>query len=121
MRTEELVEIFIDDLRRRFAKDFLDLLILQMVEAEPTWGYDIIKKTEASYKVRLRHGALYPTLNMLEAKGLVKSRKELQKGRVRKIYKITKDGKQLLNAYQNFLTEQMPKKTINASPRETRK
>jgi len=111
MKTEESVEILIDKIRRRFAKGFLDLLILQLVEAQPTWGYDIIKKTETTYKVKLRHGALYPMLNKLRAKGLVRSRKELQKGRVRKIYEITKDGRQLLHAYYGFLMEQMPKKS----------
>jgi len=120
MKNEESFEILMDKLKHRFAKAFLDLLILQMVEAKPTWGYDIIKKTETTYKLKLRHGALYPMLNKLKAKGLIKCRKELQKGRVRKIYEITKDGKMLLHAYYGFLMEQMPKKTSNESP-ETRK
>jgi len=120
MKTEKSVEILTEELRRRFAKSFLDLFILQMVETEPTWGYDIIKKTQTNYKVTLRHGALYPMLNMLEAKGLIKSRKELQKGRVRKIYEITKDGKKLLRSYHEFLREQTPKENINRNL-ETRK
>ena len=120
MKNEESFEILMDKLKHRFAKGFLDLLILQMVEAKPTWGYDIIKKTETTYKLKLRHGALYPMLNKLKAKGLIKCRKELQKGRVRKIYEITKDGKLLLNVYYGFLMEQMPKKTSNENL-ETRK
>jgi DNA-binding PadR family transcriptional regulator len=86
------------------------MLILRLVEAEPTWGYDIIKKTETAYQVKLRHGALYPMLKKLEEKGFVKSRKELQKGRVRKIYEITIKGKQILKAYHDSLKEQIPKK-----------
>jgi len=109
MKDEESNAEFNNELTRRFAKGFLDMLILQFVEAEPTWGYDIIKKTEMSYKVKLRHGALYPMLNKLEAKGLVKSRRELQKGRARKIYEITEDGKQLLYAYNDFLRAQTRK------------
>jgi PadR family transcriptional regulator PadR len=105
-----------DELRHRFAKGFLDLLILQLIETKPTWGYDIIKKTETTYKLKLRHGALYPMLNKLKTKGLIKCRSELQKGRVRKIYEITNDGKLLLHAYYGFLIEQMPKKTSNKSP-----
>lgn len=120
MKNEESAEILTDKLRYRFAKGFLDMLILQLVEAKPTWGYDIIKKTETTYKIKLRHGALYPMLNKLNAKGLVKCRKELQKGRVRKVYEITEDGKLLLNAYYEFLMEQMPKKPNNKS-QETRK
>jgi len=112
MKNEELIEDFTDELKRRFAKSFLDVFILQLVDAEPTWGYDIIKKTETTYKVKLRHGALYPMLNELETKRLLKSRKELKKGRARKIYEITKDGKQLLHVYYDFFREQLPKKTI---------
>jgi len=112
MKTEESAEVLTDDVKRRFAKSFLDILILQLIEAKATWGYDIIKKTEAEYKVKLRHGALYPMLNELEAKRLLKSRKELKKGRARKIYEITKDGKQLLHVYYDFFREQLPKKTI---------
>jgi len=112
MKDEESVEVFIDEFRRRFTRSFLDMLILRSVEAEPTWGYDIIKETKATYKVKLRHGALYPMLNKLEAKGYVKSRKELQKGRVRKIYEITKRGKQVLLAYYDSLGEQLPKENI---------
>ena len=120
MNNEESVEILMDRLRYRFAKGFLDLLILQLIETKPTWGYDIIKKTETTYKLKLRHGALYPMLNTLKAKGFIKCRRELQKGRVRKIYAITQDGRLLLHAYYAFLVEQMPKKTINESS-ETRK
>jgi len=112
MENQESVEVFTHQIKRRFVKSFLDILILRSVEAEPTWGYNIIKETEATYKVKLRHGALYPMLNKLEAKGLVKSRKELQKGRARKIYEITVKGKQTLHAYYDSLKEQLPKESI---------
>jgi len=115
MGNQESVEALTNEIRRRFVKGFLDLLILQLVEAKPTWGYDIIKKTETTYNVKLRHGALYPMLNMLETKGLLKSRRELKKGRVRKIYHITENGKKLLNACHNFLAELMSGKVINES------
>jgi len=112
MENQESVEVFTHQIKRRFVKNFLDMLILRSVEAKPTWGYNIIKEAEAKYKVKLRHGALYPMLNKLEAKGLVKSRKELQKGRVRKIYQITMKGKQILHAYYDSLKEQLPKENI---------
>ncbi len=63
--TDEVLET---ELKRRFLSAFLDLLILRLVHTQPTWGYSIIKKTEASYGVKLRHGALYPMLNTLENK-----------------------------------------------------
>jgi len=115
MENQESVEIFTNEIRRRFVKNFLDILILRMVEAKPTWGYDIIKETETKYKVKLRHGALYPMLNKLETKGFVKSRKQLQKRRVRKIYEITMKGKHMLHAYYDSLREQIPKENIKGS------
>lgn len=100
-------QVFKEELKRRFASDFLDLLILQLIQAQPAWGYNIIKRTEAKYGVKLRHGALYPMLNMLETKGLINSEKEIEKGRVRKTYEITKEGAKLLHTFHGFLKEQI--------------
>ena len=111
MKNEKSVNVLVDEIWRRFAKSFLDILILRLVDTEATWGYDIIKKTETQYRIKLRHGALYPMLNELEAKGLVKSKRELHKGRTRKIYEITKDGTQLLGAYYDFIKEHLPNQT----------
>jgi len=102
MQDNQSAEVLTNEIRRRFAKSFLDILILQQVKTKPTWGYNIIKKTETQYGVKLRHGALYPLLNELEAKGLLKSKREIQKGRTRKIYEITEQGTQLLNSYYAF-------------------
>ena len=101
-QTDEVLET---ELKRRFLSAFLDLLILRLVHTQPTWGYSIIKKTETSYGVKLRHGALYPMLNTLENKDFITSRKDLHKGRIRKIYEITADGKKLLDIFDNFLKE----------------
>jgi len=116
MKENEQVEILMNQIMRRFAKSFLDILILRLVDAEATWGYNIIKKTEMEYDVKLRHGALYPMLNKLEKGGLVKSRKELQKGRARKVYQITDAGKQLLNAYYDFARRHLPNRASEQQP-----
>jgi DNA-binding PadR family transcriptional regulator len=108
MKNTQSAENLTDQIKRRFSKSFLDILLLQLIKAGPTWGYEIIKKTEIQYQVKLRHGALYPMLKELESKGLVKSRRELQKGRARKVYEITKDGNQHLEAYYNFIRQHLP-------------
>jgi len=110
MKDNESVDTFMDQIRRRFAKGFLDILILRLVDATPTWGYDIMKKTQHAYNVKLRHGALYPMLNELEARGLVKSTRELEKGRARKVYQITEAGSQLLEAYYDFIKQNLPRR-----------
>ncbi len=114
MTNNQSADDLTDQIKRRFSKSFLDILILQLIDAEPTWGYEIIKKTETQYKVKLRHGALYPLLNELEARGLVKSRRELQKGRARKVYEITKDGTRHLEAYYDFLKQHLPVQAQNS-------
>lgn len=102
--------VFAVELEHRLVKDFLDILILQLVEAQPMWGYMIIKKTESLYGVKLRHGALYPMLNSLEARGFIRSRKQLEKGRVRKVYEITPEGEKVLDIYLEFMKKQMSRK-----------
>jgi len=107
MEDINLNEAFTKIMERRFVKSFLDLFILKLIQSEPMWGYKILKKTEALHEIKLRHGALYPLLNALEANGFIKSEQELQKGRMRKVYRITPKGEHLLKTYQNFLKQQL--------------
>ncbi|MDH5420027.1 MAG: PadR family transcriptional regulator [Candidatus Bathyarchaeota archaeon] len=97
---------------QRITRNFLDILILRLIQTEPMWGYKIIKKTERLFGIRIRHGALYPLLNSLEAKGYVRSIKTAKGGRVRKVYEITSKGIQLVDAYYDFLREQLQKLDI---------
>jgi DNA-binding PadR family transcriptional regulator len=73
------------------------------------WGYKIIKKTQKLFDIKLRHGALYPLLSTLEADGYAKSEKITTKGRIRRVYSITKKGTHLVDAYYDFLKEQLEK------------
>ena len=62
---------------------------------------------EADFNVKLRHGALYPMLNSLEKRGFLTSQKQQESGRARKVYTITKDGKDYLKSYYVILREQL--------------
>jgi DNA-binding PadR family transcriptional regulator len=92
---------------RRITRNFLDILVLRLIQAEPMWGYKIIKKTHRLFGIKLRHGALYPLLNSLETEGYAKSEKTTKEGRVRKVYHITPKGKKLVEAYHEFLKQQL--------------
>ena len=92
---------------QRITKNFLDILILRLIQTEPMWGYKIIKKTKALFNIKLRHSALYPLLNSLEKEGYITSKKTTAGGRLRKIYKITQKGTQLVDEYNNFLKQQL--------------
>ncbi|PVX24899.1 MAG: PadR family transcriptional regulator [Candidatus Bathyarchaeum sp.] len=97
---------------QRITRNFLDILVLRLIQTEPMWGYKIIKKTQRLFGIKLRHGALYPLLNTLEKKGYAKSEKTTKGGRVRKNYRITPKGVQLVEAYYEFLKEQLEKLDI---------
>jgi DNA-binding PadR family transcriptional regulator len=62
---------------------------------------------EATYQIKLGHGILYPLLNTLEKSGYIQSKQEKHKGRVRKTYKITPKGNQLIEAYHEILKQQI--------------
>jgi DNA-binding PadR family transcriptional regulator len=76
------------------------------------WGYKIKKQVETKFDVTLRHGALYPLLNSLEMKGFLTSQKQQQGGRTRKVYTITKKGKEYIETYNSILKEQIEIKDI---------
>lgn len=97
---------------QRITRNFLDILVLRLIQAEPMWGYKIIKKTKKLFGIKLRHGALYPLLNNLEKDGYTKSEKTTIRGRVRKVYNITPKGTQLVDAYYDFLKDQLKKMDI---------
>jgi DNA-binding PadR family transcriptional regulator len=76
------------------------------------WGYKIKKQVETKYEVKLRHGALYPLLKALEQKGFLKSQKQQQGGRTRKVYTITEKGRGYIETYDSILKEQIQKQDI---------
>jgi PadR family transcriptional regulator, regulatory protein PadR len=88
-------------------RNLLDIQLLRIIEAQPTWGYKIKKQVENEFSIKLRHGALYPTLNSLEEKGFVASKKQQKDGRARKVYTITADGKTYLKIYYGILQGQL--------------
>lgn len=94
---------------QRIFRNFLDITLLRFVREEPMWGYKIIKHAEEKYGVILRHGALYPMLRSLEEKGLLRSREDVEGGRIRKVYEITSKGIQLIDAYDEILKSQLEK------------
>jgi PadR family transcriptional regulator PadR len=104
-----LTEHFRKQIVQRITRNFLDILTLRLIQTAPMWGYKIIKETKRLFGIKLRHGALYPLLNSLEAEGYAISEKSTKGGRVRKVYRITPKGTELVDAYQEVLKEQLQK------------
>ena len=101
---------FKKEIVQRITKNLLDIQILRLVQTQSLWGYKIKKQMETKFDVKLRHGALYPLLNTLEQKGFLTSKKQQQGGRTRKVYTITKKGKQYVETYNSILEEQIQNK-----------
>jgi PadR family transcriptional regulator PadR len=115
-------ETYKDEIVQHIIRNLLDVQLLRIVQNGPTWGYHIKKQVEEQFNVKLRHGALYPTLRTLEERGFLESKKEQKNGRARKIYVITKEGKDYLQTYCNIIKELLDEKpkldNVNPGKRE---
>jgi len=76
----------------------LPTLILEAVEQEPSHGYRIAQRIKERSKgvLDFKEGTLYPALHKLENDGLVASSEEVENGRPRRYYRITKSGRAAL-------------------------
>jgi|SRR5687768_7379180 len=80
----------------------LDLIVLQLLQAEPTNGYDLTLRIQAITKevLNVNAGSLYPALYRLEERGLVRAVwGQTDRGRRAKVYSVTAAGRK-------YLTEQ---------------
>jgi transcriptional regulator len=84
----------------------LDLIVLQLLRAEPTNGYDLSLRIQAisADVLRVNAGSLYPALYRLEERGLIEAEwRDTAKGRRAKVYSLTAAGrKQLVEQRENW-------------------
>jgi transcriptional regulator len=84
-----------------FLPGTLDLIVLQLLDAEPTNGYDLALRIQAitSEVLNVNAGSLYPALYRLEQRGLLRaSWTESDNGRRTKTYSLTASGRKQLGA-----------------------
>jgi PadR family transcriptional regulator, regulatory protein PadR len=76
----------------------LPALILEALMREPSHGYRIAQSIKQRSKgvLDFKEGTLYPALHKLESEGLVDSYEEVESGRPRRYYRITKSGRATL-------------------------
>jgi len=87
----------------KLTKGLLDLIVLQLLDNEPMHGYKIITRIRRNFGVYFGPSTIYPLLNTLEKKGYVKSEWDMQNDRPRKVFKLTTDGRTLLNFTEDSL------------------
>ena len=98
-------EIYKKEIVQHIIRNLLEIKLLRIIQAQPTWGYKIKKQIEADFNIKLRHGALYPALNSLEKKGFLQSKTQQKGKRARKVYTITENGKIYLETYYSIIKE----------------
>jgi PadR family transcriptional regulator, regulatory protein PadR len=79
----------------------LELIVLQLLRAEPTNGYELAQRIEAISRdvLSVNAGSLYPALYRLEARDLIRAKWEESKtGRRVKVYSLTAAGHRELAA-----------------------
>ena len=82
-----------------FLAGTLDLIVLQLLQAEPTNGYDLTLRIQAisNEVLNVNAGSLYPALYRLEQRGLLKAAWDRSdSGRRTKVYSVTAAGRRQL-------------------------
>ena len=77
----------------------LDLIVLQLLHGEPTNGYDLTLRIQATTNdvLNVNAGSLYPALYRLEQRGLLRAAwAESDSGRRTKVYSLTPAGRKHL-------------------------
>ena len=87
----------------KLTKGLLDTIVLQYLDEESMHGYQIISKIRKGFGVYLGPSTVYPMLGLLEKKGYVTSVWNMFAVRPRKMYKLTNEGKNVLNFAENSL------------------
>ena len=78
----------------------LPTLILEALEHQPDHGYSIAQRIKKRSRgvLDFKEGTLYPALHKVEQEELVESYEEIEKGRTRRYYRITKADRGALAA-----------------------
>jgi transcriptional regulator len=79
----------------KFLTGSLDMMILQVAQRGPTYGYEItqevMKRSEGFFE--LKEGSLYPALHRLARKGMLECYwEDKDTGRRRRFYRLTAEG-----------------------------
>ena len=88
-----------DRFSQQLKKGILEMLVLQLICENPTYGYELLSRLKkiSCGRFALKEGTLYPILRTLENAGAVTAYEhEAPSGRKRRYYHLTTKGKGLL-------------------------
>jgi len=93
------------EIKTRLVKCLLELVILQLFNEKEMHGYQIIKEIRKEYGVYFGPSTIYPLLNSLEKRKLVRGKWEMHKNRPRKTHQLSAYGRNQLYLSMAFLTQ----------------
>lgn len=95
---------------RELVKGSTSLILLQLLEENDMYGYELVKEMEgrSGHALQVKEGTLYPALHKLEKQQYIEAYwREPDKGPARKYYRITEVGKEILEQktkeWKNFV------------------
>ena len=91
------------EVQTKLTKGLLDTIILQYLQQESMHGYQLITKIRKGFGVYFGPSTIYPLLGFLEKKGYIQSAWNMECERPKKVYKLTEQGKSVLNYAENSL------------------
>lgn len=113
---------FLEKLRVRVIKNFMDILILTEIEKDSLTGYDVIRLIHRRFGVLVSSGTVYSLMYSLERDGLIKGVWDQRK----RVYKLTEKGEGDIKAVtkanaeiQKFLRNILKLNADQQSPQKT--
>ncbi len=82
-------------------RGYYKAIVLYLLSSGPMSGYEMIKTIEGFFKGKIKPspGTIYPLLKFLEEEGYITSEEHYVGKKLKRIYKITEEGRKLLNSY----------------------
>ena len=88
---------FLEKLRERVVKNFMDILVMKEIEEHSLSGYDVIGLVHRKFGSLISSGTVYSMLYSLEREGLIEGVPNQRK----RVYVLTEKGKQNIKAITN--------------------
>jgi len=89
---------------RKLFLAFMRIHILHHAEKEEFFGLWMIEELR-SHGYEISSGTLYPILHSMDKDGILKSREKTVEGKVRKYYRLTEEGKEILKEVEKKTKE----------------
>lgn len=95
---------FFDNWTVQVRKGLLEFCILNALADKECYGYELVKTLVSIPGLGVTEGTLYPLLSRLRVQGLISARlEESSEGPARKYYALTKEGRTIMGAMNDYL------------------